>query len=84
MLSKMSLSNDVFVQLVLSKPKREIGRRRKCQSNHPFNIRRCASTVESKIRTPNPVFIHESVYAKFAAGVMAFDCNLLKLQMNEI
>jgi hypothetical protein len=84
MLSKMSLSNDVFVQLVLSKPKREIGRRRKCQSNHPFNIRQCASTAESKIRTSNPVLIDESVYAKSACGLMAFDYNLLKLQMKEI
>ena len=41
-------------------------------------------TAESKIKISNPVLIHESVYAKFAAGVMALDCNILKLQMNEI
>jgi hypothetical protein len=28
-----------------------------------------------------PLFTHASVYAKFARGVMSFDCNLLKLQM---
>src|SRR5215203_2179404 len=84
MLSKMSLSNDVFVQLVLSKPKRE-------EYEEEGSVKATSHSISDNVHRPlsqrlgRPTLcLFIKAYTLSARGLMAFDYNLLKLQMKEM
>lgn len=76
----MSLSRAIFVSILPTS-------RREKKINVPKHLptsglsHNRGQTAQAKIKYVQPCVYSVNVYAKFAAGVMASDCNLLKLQM---